>query len=84
MFAMASEHGRLNFASWSDFHFFKSAVFESTEFDIDYIRKALKKAYISFYFRPNYLLHQIKNISSWAQLRRKLRGLRLLRNVLQA
>jgi radical SAM superfamily enzyme YgiQ (UPF0313 family) len=84
MFTMASEHGKLHFNSWSDFHFFKSAVFESNEFDIGYIKKALKRAYMTFYFRPSYILHQLQVTRSFPQLKRKLRGLRLLRNVLQA
>jgi len=83
MFSMASEYGNLNFESWSDFHFFRSAVFESREFDIDYIKKTLKRAYLAFYFRPSYIIHQLRITRSLPQLKRKLRGLRLLRNVLQ-
>ena len=83
LFDMAPKHGKLTFDSWSDFHFFRNAVFESNEFDLDYIRKTLRRAYTSFYLRPGYFFNQIRSTKSFAQLRRKLKGTRLLRNVLQ-
>jgi radical SAM superfamily enzyme YgiQ (UPF0313 family) len=84
MFKMASEYGKLRFNSWCDFHFFKSAVFESKEFNLHYIKKALKRAYLSFYFRPSYILHQLRVTRSFSQLVRKMRGLGLLQNILKA
>lgn len=83
LFRMAQDYGKLTFNSWSDFHFFKNAVFESKDFDLDYIKKALKRAYWGFYVRPGYVFNQVKNTRSMAQLKRKLKGIRLLTNVLQ-
>jgi radical SAM superfamily enzyme YgiQ (UPF0313 family) len=84
MFKMANEYGRLTFNSWNDFHFFRSAVFESSEFDIPYVKRTLKRAYRSYYFSPRYLCRQIIVTRSYPQLKRKLKGLRLLRNVFQS
>lgn len=45
------------------------------------LKKLLKKAYLSFYFRPGFVLKTLKNIKSFKELLRKaIAGLRILEN----
>ncbi|NVM52166.1 MAG: cobalamin B12-binding domain-containing protein [Candidatus Helarchaeota archaeon] len=52
--------------------------FETKEFDSEKLYKLLRKAYLSFYFRPKYFLKRLRKIKSFSELRNHMKGFRNL------
>ncbi len=60
---------------WSDFELYDKPVYSLEGIDPLVVKKYLRKAYRSFYFRPKYLVHRLKQVKSPAHIGRNIAGL---------
>ena len=56
----------------------KRPVIMSPNWDSEKLEKIMQRAYFDYYFRPKYILEQIRRLKSLAQLKNSLRGVMTL------
>ena len=80
MFDQVRRGGRLLIRSWEELATYGAAVFEMDQIDPAFVGKMFRKAIRRFYFRPRYMLHQMRELMTWTGWKhRALAGLLLVR-----
>jgi radical SAM superfamily enzyme YgiQ (UPF0313 family) len=80
MFEQVRRGGKLLIKSWEELATYGSAVFEMDDIDPEYVGRMFRKAIRRFYFRPRYILRQLRELMSWTGWKhRALAGLLLVR-----
>ncbi|MCX5771530.1 MAG: radical SAM protein, partial [Candidatus Hydrogenedentes bacterium] len=80
MFEQVRRGGRLLIRSWEELATYGAAVFEMDQIDPAFVGRMFRKAIRRFYFRPRYMLHQMRELMTWTGWKhRALAGLLLVR-----
>lgn len=66
--------GGINLDRWEEMDFMSEGVIKTNEFTPQQVRKMQTRMWREFYFRPKYILKQIKRIRNWNSLQLRLKG----------